>query len=260
MDSREQRQMGEMAGAHVVSAGMSALPDSGFEIRIRPNQSWLRIDVRALWQFRDLLLLLVRRDFVARYQQTALGPAWAIVQPLIMTVVFTLVFGHFAGISTDGLPPTLFYLCGLLVLELPRAGLPTNRRHLRHQHAALQQGLFPAPHRPVLGRASRASFPSSFKSRSSPPSGATTNFSPARANISGPIRARFFCRCSCSRPPRSASAPDCSSPPGRRNTATCSTLSRSPFRSGFISRRSSIRSRKSRPVGIGPPRSIPSRR
>jgi len=85
-----------------------------FEIRIRPNQSWLRIDLRALWEFRDLLALLVRRDFVARYQQTALGPAWAIVQPLVMTLVFTLVFGKFAGISTDGLPPVLFYLCGLL--------------------------------------------------------------------------------------------------------------------------------------------------
>lgn len=85
-----------------------------FKIHIRPNQSWLGVDVRALWEFRDLLTLLVRRDFVARYQQTALGPAWALLQPLIMTLVFTVVFGKFAGISTDGLPPTLFYLCGLL--------------------------------------------------------------------------------------------------------------------------------------------------
>jgi lipopolysaccharide transport system permease protein len=93
---------------------MTAPRDIEFEIRIRPNQRWLRIDLRGLWEFRDLLLLLVRRDFVARYQQTALGPAWAIVQPLVMTLVFTLVFGKFAGISTDGLPPILFYLCGLL--------------------------------------------------------------------------------------------------------------------------------------------------
>jgi len=93
---------------------MTIPKESDFEIRIRPNQSWLRIDLRAIWEFRDLLVLLVRRDFVARYQQTALGPAWAIVQPLVMTIVFTLVFGKFAGISTDGLPPILFYLCGLL--------------------------------------------------------------------------------------------------------------------------------------------------
>ena len=93
---------------------MTTPQESTFEIRIRPNQSWLRLDLRAIWEFRDLLGLLVRRDFVARYQQTALGPAWAIVQPLVMTVVFTLVFGKFAGISTDGLPPILFYLSGLL--------------------------------------------------------------------------------------------------------------------------------------------------
>ena len=94
---------------------MTIPQESDLEIRIRPNQSWLRIDLRAIWEFRDLLALLVRRDFVARYQQTALGPAWAIVQPLVMTIVFTLVFGKFAGISTDGLPPILFYLCSLLI-------------------------------------------------------------------------------------------------------------------------------------------------
>ena len=93
---------------------MTIPQESDFEIRIRPNQGWLRIDLRAIWEFRDLLALLVRRDFVARYQQTVLGPAWAIVQPLVMTIVFTLVFGRFAGISTDGLPPILFYLCSLL--------------------------------------------------------------------------------------------------------------------------------------------------
>jgi lipopolysaccharide transport system permease protein len=94
---------------------MTIPQESDFEIRIRPNQTWLRLDLRAIWEFRDLLVLLVRRDFVARYQQTALGPAWAIVQPLVMTIVFTLVFGKFAGISTDGLPPILFYLCSLLI-------------------------------------------------------------------------------------------------------------------------------------------------
>jgi lipopolysaccharide transport system permease protein len=94
---------------------MTTAQESDFEIRIRPNQNWLRVDLRAIWEFRDLLVLLVRRDFVARYQQTALGPAWAIVQPLAMTIVFTLVFAKFAGVSTDGLPPILFYLSGLLI-------------------------------------------------------------------------------------------------------------------------------------------------
>src|SRR5256885_16100286 len=89
---------------------MTIPQDSDFEIRIRPNQGWLRIDLGAIWEFRDLLRLLVRRDFVARYQQTALGPAWAVVQPPAMTAAFPLAFGKFAGISPAALPPVLFSL------------------------------------------------------------------------------------------------------------------------------------------------------
>lgn len=84
------------------------------EITIRPNQGWLNIDWKGLHDYRDLLILLVRRDFVSKYQQTVLGPLWFIINPLITTVVFTLVFGKVVGISTDGLDPTLFYMCGLV--------------------------------------------------------------------------------------------------------------------------------------------------
>jgi lipopolysaccharide transport system permease protein len=84
------------------------------EVRIRANRSWFRIDWRALVEFRDLLVLLVRRNFVVRYKQTVLGPAWFILGPVLTTLVFTVVFGRIAGIPTDGLPPVLFYLCGLV--------------------------------------------------------------------------------------------------------------------------------------------------
>lgn len=84
-----------------------------YQLVIRPSQSWLRIDYRSLWQYRDLLLLLVRRDFVSKYKQTVLGPAWFILQPLLTTLVFTVIFGGLARLSTDGVPPVLFYLCGL---------------------------------------------------------------------------------------------------------------------------------------------------
>lgn len=87
---------------------------STYEVRIRPNQSWAHFDWRSLWQYRDLLVHLVRRDFVSRYKQTILGPAWCILQPLLMTVTFAYAFGKVAQIPTDGVPPTLFYLCGLL--------------------------------------------------------------------------------------------------------------------------------------------------
>ncbi len=83
-------------------------------ILIRPTRSWSFPNWRELWEYRDLLGLLVRRDFIAKYKQTILGPLWFILQPLLMTLMFTVVFGNVAKIPTDGQPPLLFYLCGLL--------------------------------------------------------------------------------------------------------------------------------------------------
>jgi lipopolysaccharide transport system permease protein len=83
-------------------------------IVIRPNQAWLRVDWSGLWQYRDLLVLLVQRDFTAKYQQTILGPVWFIINPLINAAVFTLLFSRIIGIPTDGVPPMLFYLGGQL--------------------------------------------------------------------------------------------------------------------------------------------------
>src|SRR5262249_13008848 len=80
----------------------------------RPTRGWLHLNLAEVWRYRDLLFVLVHRDFVARYKQTILGPAWFILQPLTTTVVFTVIFGHIVKIPTDGLPPMLFYLTGLL--------------------------------------------------------------------------------------------------------------------------------------------------
>jgi lipopolysaccharide transport system permease protein len=85
-----------------------------FEIVLRPDTGWRSVELASIWQYRDLLSLLVWRDFVSKYKQTVLGPLWFIVQPLSMTLVFTVIFGKVAGLSTDGLPPVLFYLCGQL--------------------------------------------------------------------------------------------------------------------------------------------------
>jgi len=83
-------------------------------IIIEPNRSLFRFPWRELLHYRDLLFLLVRRDFIAKYKQTVLGPLWFIIQPLMTTIVFTVVFGKIAQIPTDKLPPLLFYLCGML--------------------------------------------------------------------------------------------------------------------------------------------------
>lgn len=82
---------------------------------MKPSRGWTGFGFKGIWQYRDLLYLLVRRDFHAQYKQTILGPTWYVLQPLFLTVVFTLIFGTFAKIPTDGLPPLLFYNSGLII-------------------------------------------------------------------------------------------------------------------------------------------------
>ena len=81
---------------------------------ISSRSGWLDIDLKELWRYRDLILLFVRRDFVAIYKQTILGPLWFLLQPLFSTIVFTVVFGKIANIPTDGLPQPLFYMSGIV--------------------------------------------------------------------------------------------------------------------------------------------------
>jgi lipopolysaccharide transport system permease protein len=79
---------------------------------IRPRTGWFDIDLKEIWRYRDLIMLFVKRDFTAQYKQTILGPLWFIIQPLLTTVMFSVVFGNIAGIPTDGLPKVLFYMAG----------------------------------------------------------------------------------------------------------------------------------------------------
>ena len=79
---------------------------------IEPRGRRFDLRLEELWRYRDLVSLFVHRDFVARYKQTILGPLWYLIQPLLTTIVFTVVFGNIAGISTDGLPKFLFYMAG----------------------------------------------------------------------------------------------------------------------------------------------------
>lgn len=83
-------------------------------IHIRARTGWLDFDWRELVAARDLLGMLVIREWSALYKQTILGPLWFVIQPTLMTVVFTVIFGRVAQIPTDGIPPFLFYLCGLV--------------------------------------------------------------------------------------------------------------------------------------------------
>jgi len=82
---------------------------------IRANQPWWTADWKEFARYRDLLWFLIRKDFTTLYKQTILGPVWYVLQPVATTLVFTVVFGKIAGIGTDGIPPFLFYMSGMLL-------------------------------------------------------------------------------------------------------------------------------------------------
>jgi len=84
------------------------------ELVIRPRSGWIAIDWRELWEGRELLYFLVLRDIKVRYKQTVLGVAWAVLQPLFTMLIFTIVFGQFAKIPSEGLPYAVFVFAGLL--------------------------------------------------------------------------------------------------------------------------------------------------
>jgi lipopolysaccharide transport system permease protein len=85
-----------------------------WDLVIRPKRHLLDINLKEIWNYRDLVMLFVRRDFVAKYKQTILGPFWFILNPLISTLMYTLVFAGIAKIPTEGIPPQLFYLSGIV--------------------------------------------------------------------------------------------------------------------------------------------------
>lgn len=82
---------------------------------IEPKNSLFSLNLQELWRYRDLLLMFVKRDVVTVYKQTILGPVWYVVQPILTTAIYVLVFGQIAKISTDGLPQILFYLSGIVM-------------------------------------------------------------------------------------------------------------------------------------------------
>lgn len=87
-------------------------------ITIVPSSGWVRLNLRELWNYRELLVFLIWRDLKVRYRQTALGAAWAILQPFLTMVVFSVFFGKLAGIPSDGIPYPIFVYAGLLPWQI----------------------------------------------------------------------------------------------------------------------------------------------
>lgn len=90
---------------------MAQQSPSNYHIHISSKHRWLELNLREVWQYRDLIALFTKRSFVVSYKQTILGPAWIFLTPLFSSIVQAFVFGGIAGIGTDGVPGLLFYLC-----------------------------------------------------------------------------------------------------------------------------------------------------
>ncbi|MGN8071270.1 ABC transporter permease [Mucilaginibacter sp. SG564] len=119
------------------------LENEDWDIKITAQNSIFDLKLRDVWHYRDLLLLLVRRDFVSFYKQTILGPIWFFIQPAITIVLYTLVFGNLAGIPVDGLPKPLFYLAGIIIWNYFSECLTKTATVFRDNSALLGKVYFP---------------------------------------------------------------------------------------------------------------------
>lgn len=93
---------------------MLGIKDNKWDLVITPNRGWFDFHLSEIWQYRDLLKIYIRRNIIAQYKQTILGPIWIIIPPILTTLVFTVIFGNIANISTEGLPKPLFYMAGIV--------------------------------------------------------------------------------------------------------------------------------------------------
>ena len=112
-------------------------------VRIRPGAGRTSLDLRELWRYRELLWLLAVRDIKVRYKQTALGVAWAVLQPLFTMLVFTIFFGRLAKIPSDGLPYPIFSLVGLLPWQLFAYALSQSSNSLVNEQKLITKVYFP---------------------------------------------------------------------------------------------------------------------
>src|SRR5689334_17290395 len=121
MDLRRANALNSTRTSHVTSTpaaesspSVSSLPDKPLVV-IGPSKSWQPVGLRELWQHRELLYFLAWRDLKVRYKQTLLGIIWVLLQPLLMTIIFTLILGRLAKVPSDNVPYPLFAYSGLML-------------------------------------------------------------------------------------------------------------------------------------------------
>ena len=134
-----------------------AMPDevtssgAGWVSVITPKKPLLHLPLREIWRYRDLITLMVWRDFISLHKQTIFGPLWYFVQPLVSTVVFQVVFGKIARIPTNNIPPFLFYMSGIVIWYYFSACLSRTVQHSRCEFGAVHQSIFSATDHPDRG-------------------------------------------------------------------------------------------------------------
>ena len=99
---------------------------SKYHVRISSKVNHLSLNLKEVWQYKDLIVLFTKRSFALTYKQTILGPAWIFLNPFITSIIFTFIFGQIAGISTDGIPHILFYLSSNAIWALFSASVTKN--------------------------------------------------------------------------------------------------------------------------------------
>jgi lipopolysaccharide transport system permease protein len=112
-------------------------------LMIGPAEGWTSLGLKEVWEYRELLYFLTWRDIKVRYKQTALGAAWAIIQPVFMMVVFSLFFGKLAGVKSDGVPYPIFTFCALLPWQLFAQALTTSSNSLVSNEQLITKVYFP---------------------------------------------------------------------------------------------------------------------
>jgi homopolymeric O-antigen transport system permease protein len=112
-DSRVKNSPKSGEAAHPVEFPFETLPERPL-VTIEPGKSWVALNLRDLWAFRELLYFLTWRDVKVRYKQTAIGAAWAVIQPLAMMIIFTFCFSKLIRVPTEGIPASLFYFVGIM--------------------------------------------------------------------------------------------------------------------------------------------------
>ena len=117
--------------------------DEKFTTVIRPKSGWFDLHLKEVLRYKDLIFLFVKRNFTAYYKQTVLGPAWAIIQPFLTTVVFTIVFGNIAGLAPAGVPSFIFYLSGTVVWHYFSGCLTSTSRTFTANASILGKVYFP---------------------------------------------------------------------------------------------------------------------